>query len=143
MIRTSLRSHALGVAAILGLAAPLPAVAEERIRIASDWGTVIAELAGNATTSALLARLPLTIPMRDHLRQEKTGTLPVSLPDGPRQRDFAAGTLGLWGNDDFVIYYRSGVVPGPGIVVLGTLRDDASVFDRPGPVTVTVERLPR
>lgn len=137
------RAPAVGIAAMLGLAVPGPAMAQEAIRISSAWGTVTAELLDNAATRSLLALLPLTLPMRDHLRQEKTGALPASLPDVPRRRDFTAGTLGLWSSDDFVIYYRDGEVPGPGIVILGRLRGDASVFDRPGPVTVTVERMPR
>jgi hypothetical protein len=85
--------------------------------------------------------LPVTIEMRDHLRQEKTGNLPSPLPDVQRQTDFSAGTLGLWSNDDFVIYYGSGRVPAPGIGVLGRVVDDVAVFDRPGPVTVRLERV--
>jgi hypothetical protein len=85
--------------------------------------------------------LPLTIPMRDHLRQEKTSRLADSLSEVPRQRDFAVGTLGLWGPNGFVIYYRSGSVPAPGIIILGQARGDVSFFDRPGPVTVRVERI--
>lgn len=86
--------------------------------------------------------LPLAIEMRDHLRQEKTGNLPGPLPEIGRQRDFARGTLGLWGPDHFVIYYRDGRVPSPGIVELGRLTGDAGIFDRPGPVEVRIERLP-
>jgi hypothetical protein len=54
--------------------------------------------------------LPLTIEMRDHLRQEKTGNLPSPLPEVERQLDFFTGTLGLWSSDHFVIYYRDGRV---------------------------------
>jgi hypothetical protein len=90
---------------------------------------------------ALIQRLPITIDMRDHLRQEKTGNLPSPLPEIARQRDFAAGTLGLWGPDHFVIYYRKGRVPQPGIVILGHVIGDVWIFDRPGPVTVRVEHV--
>jgi hypothetical protein len=115
-------------------------MAQERIRISSDWGQVTAELADNDATRTLVRMLPVTIDMRDHLRQEKTGHLPSRLPESQRQRDFSAGTLGLWGNDDFVIYYRSGRVPQPGIIVLGQLTGDMSMFDRPGPVSVRIQR---
>jgi hypothetical protein len=114
-------------------------MAQERIQISSDWGKVTAELADNAAARSLRQLLPLTINMRDHLRQEKTGNLPSPLPEVPRQRDFAAGTLGLWGPDDFVIYYRQGRVPQPGIVILGAVTGDVSIFDRPGQITVRVE----
>jgi NAD(P)-dependent dehydrogenase (short-subunit alcohol dehydrogenase family) len=78
--------------------------------------------------------------MRDHLRQEKTGNLPSPLPEIARQQDFAAGTLGLWGPDHFVIYYSNGRVPQPGIVILGKVTGDISIFDRPGSIAIRVER---
>jgi len=40
-----------------------------------------------------------------------------------------------------VIYYRSGRVPQPGIVILGEVVGDVTAFDRPGEVTVRVERV--
>jgi hypothetical protein len=117
------------------------AMGQDRIEISSAWGSVTAGTADNAAGKALLGMLPLTIEMSDHLRQEKTGNLPASLPQGKRQQDFSAGTLGLWGGSDFVIYYRDGRVPQPGIVVLGQVEGDVSIFDRPGDVTVEVTRL--
>ena len=118
-----------------------PAMAQERIMISSDWGKVTAELIDNNATRSLLQMLPLTIEMRDHLRQEKTGNLPSPLPAVDRQLDFSTGTLGLWSSNHFVIYYRDGRVPQPGIILLGRVTDDISIFDRPGPVTVRVERI--
>ena len=123
----------------LGLIAP--AMAQERILISSDWGKVTAELVDNTATRALVQMLPLTIEMRDHLRQEKTGNLPSPLPAIERQLDFSTGTLGLWSSNHFVIYYRAGRVPQPGIILLGRVTGDATVFDRPGPVTVRVEDI--
>ena len=117
------------------------AMSQERIEISSDWGSVKAVIANSAAGAALLEMLPLTIEMSDHLRQEKTGNLPSSLPQGERQQDFSAGTLGLWGRSDFVIYYREGRVPRPGIVILGRVEGDVSIFDRPGDVTIEVTRL--
>lgn len=117
-----------------------PAMAQERILISSDWGKVTAELVDNQAARALLQMLPLTIDMRDHLRQEKTGNLPSQLPEVERQLDFSRGTLGLWSSDHFVIYYRAGRVPQPGIILLGRASGEVSVFDRPGRVTVRIER---
>ena len=118
-----------------------PAMAQERILISSDWGKVTAELADNDATRSLVEMLPLTIEMRDHLRQEKTGNLPSPLPALERQLDFSTGTLGLWSANHFVIYYRDGRVPQPGIILLGRVTDDVSIFDRSGPVTVRIERI--
>jgi hypothetical protein len=70
----------LGAAALaLGLSGV--AMAQEQVRISSDWGEVTATLADNDAAHALLEMLPLTIDMRDHLRQEKTGYLPSDLPE--------------------------------------------------------------
>jgi hypothetical protein len=127
-------------AALLTLAMSGSAMAQERLRISSDWGEVTAELADNAAAQSLAGMLPLTIEMRDHLRQEKTGQLPSDLPDLPRQQGFSTGMLGLWSSRDFVIYYKDGRVPLPGIIVLGQVTRDVSIFDRSGPVTVRIER---
>ena len=116
-------------------------MAQERVLISSDWGKVTADLVDNEATRSLVRMLPLTIDMRDHLRQEKTGNLPSPLPAVERQLDFSTGTLGLWSSDHFVIYYQDGRVPQPGIILLGRVTGDVSIFDRPGPVTVRIERL--
>ena len=128
-------------AAVLALGLSGPAMAQERIRISSDWGEVTADLADNDAARSLVRMLPLTIEMRDHLRQEKTGNLPSALPELTRQRGFSVGTLGLWSSNHFVVYYRSGSVPAPGIIILGEVAGDVSIFDRPGPVTIRIERV--
>jgi hypothetical protein len=115
-------------------------MAQQRVLISSEWGNVIADLANNEAARSLSRQLPLTIEMRDHLRQEKTGNLPSSLPEIARQTPFSEGTLGLWSSDHFVIYYRDGRVPQPGITILGQVIDDVSIFDRPGPVTLRITR---
>jgi hypothetical protein len=107
-------------------------MAQDHILISSDRGSLTAELVDNPASRALLHMLPLTIEMRDHLRQEKTGNLPSSLPTADRQLDFSPGTLGLWGSDHFVIYYRDGRVPHPGIILLGRAIGEVSIFDLPG-----------
>ena len=73
-------------------------VAKHEFRSRRIAGQVTAELVDNDATRALVRMLPLTIEMRDHLRQEKTGTLPSPLPELPRQTKFSAGMLGLWGD---------------------------------------------
>jgi hypothetical protein len=132
--------YQLLIAAGLTLILKGNAMAQERILISSEWGNVTADLVDNDATQSLVRMLPLTISMSDHLRQEKTGDLPSPLPAVARQQDFSAGTLGLWGSGDFVIYYRGGRVPQPGIVILGHVTGDVSIFDRPGPVTIRLER---
>jgi hypothetical protein len=135
MLRTTLSVIVLA----LGLTGSV--MAQERLLISSDWGNVTAVLVENEATRSLVRMLPVTTAMRDHLRQEKTGNLPSPLPEVARQTDFSKGTLGLWDSDHFVIYYRDGRVPQPGIIILGRVTGDVSIFDRPGSVTVRVERM--
>ena len=134
-----MRIRQIAAAATLAILSSGSTMAQERIQISSEWGNVSAELADNAAARSLIKMLPITIEMSDHLRQEKTGNLPSPLPEVSRQRDFAAGTLGLWGPDHFVIYYRKGRVPQPGIVILGKVTGDVSIFDRPGRIAVRIE----
>ena len=76
------------IAIVITLVSVQSAMAQERIVISSDWGKVTAELIDNQATRSLVKMLPLTIDMRDHLRQEKTGALPSSLPEAKRQLEF-------------------------------------------------------
>ena len=140
-MRRFLATAATAVAVALGPTEA--AMAQQQIVISSEWGKVRAELVDNDATRALVKMLPVTIAMRDHLRQEKTGDLPSPLPAVPRQTGFSKGTLGLWSADHFVIYYKEGRVPQPGIIILGQVTDDVSIFDRTGPVTVRVELTPK
>lgn len=132
----------LGLAAVaLSFGISGETMAQDRIRISSKWGNVTAELIDNEASKALVAKLPVTISMRDHLRQEKTGDLPSPLPDIRRVLNFKKGSVGLWSADHFVIYYRNGQVPEPGIIPLGMVTGDVSIFDRPGPVTIHIEQV--
>lgn len=61
---------ATNILALLTLQSGGSALGQDHIVISSDWGSVTAELAGNAAASALAGMLPLTLEMDDHLRQE-------------------------------------------------------------------------
>jgi hypothetical protein len=129
----------IATAAALTLRLSGAAMAQGQILISSDWGNVTAELVDNDATRSLVKMLPVAIEMRDHMRQEKTGDLPSPLAPSARQTGFSKGTLGLWSADHFVIYYRDGRVPQPGIVILGKATGDVAIFDRPGVVKVRIE----
>lgn len=116
-------------------------MANTEILLTTGEGQFRARLADNDAARALAEMLPLRIEMRDHLRQEKTGELPSRLPDGERQTDFSVGTLGLWEDREFVIYYDEGRVPAPGIVILGQVSGDLSQFDNSEGVSVSLARV--
>lgn len=135
-----MRLLGLSFAFLLLTAGITEAIAQTRIRITSEWGNLTATLADNDAGRALARMLPLTLETHDHLRQEKVGTLPHPLPEIARQRGFQPGTLGIWNADRFVIYYVRGEVPNPGIMIVGQVDGDAAIYNRPGSVTVRIER---
>lgn len=66
--------RAVQIAGFITLGMIGTAVAQERITISSEWGSVTADLADNAATKALIPMLPLTIAMTDHLRRRRLAT---------------------------------------------------------------------
>ena len=93
-------------------------MAHERIRISSDWGEVTAELADNAATKALVGMFAGYRDARSHAAG-KDRRLAIAPAGDHAQTEFTKGTLGLWSSDHFVIYYREGRVPQPGIILNG------------------------
>ena len=118
-------------------------MAQEQIVISSEWGKVKAELVDNDATA--LAGADAAGHDRDARSSASGEDRRPSLAacPSPRQTGFSKGTLGLWSADHFVIYYTEGRVPQPGIIILGQVTGDVSIFDRPGPVTVRVELAPK
>lgn len=107
--------------------------------------TVIATLNNSEAARDLVAMLPLSIQMRDHLRREKTGRIPKPLSERTQgSPTYEKGDLGYWRpGGNFVIFYRHDglTIPSPGIVLLGKIDAGVEVFDVPGSVDVTVERI--
>jgi hypothetical protein len=117
----------------------------QRIRIRMGDQTVTATLNNSEAARDLVAMLPLSIHMRDHLRREKTGRIPGPLSEHAEgSRTYESGDLGYWRpGGDFVIFYRHDglTIPSPGIVLLGKVDSGADIFDVPGTVDVTVELI--
>jgi hypothetical protein len=102
-----------------------------------------ATLSDSAAARDLVARLPVTVDMRDHGGVEKTGALPAPLRlDGqPEGADPDVGDLGYYapGNDLVLHYGDQGYYPG--IVILGRLDETAAprIAAIGASVTATVE----
>jgi hypothetical protein len=110
MLRLLVRTSALMIAWMA------PATAQETISISSEWGSVTAELADNTATRALVRMLPVTLQMRDHLRQEKTGSLPAPLPET------GVSPSGVWSNHSFDFVFEVQCVGNDLGAVLGFQR---------------------
>jgi hypothetical protein len=139
--------HITGIilCAASGLGASASAEDAQRIRIRMGDQVVTATLNNSEAAQDLIAMLPLSIRMRDHLRREKTGPLPRPLSERTEGRaNYQSGDLGYWRpGGNFVIFYRQDglTIPSPGIVLLGRVNSGAEIFDVPGPVEVTVELI--
>ena len=140
---TAVAGIVLSAASVLGLQHP------RRKASGFEFGwaiqTVTATLNNSEAARDLAAMLPLSIHMRDHLRREKTGRIPGPLSERtPGSPTYELGDLGYWRpGGNFVIFYRHDglTIPSPGIVLLGKVDLGADVFDVPGMVDVTVERI--
>jgi hypothetical protein len=128
-----------------GLGASASGAEAQRIRIRMGDQTATATLNSSAAARDLIAMLPLSIRMRDHLRREKTGPIPGPLSERTEGiPNYQSGDLGYWRpGGNFVIFYRHDglTIPSPGIVILGQVDSGAEIFDVPGPVEVTVELI--
>jgi hypothetical protein len=133
------------LSAASGVASVTSAESAQRIRIRMGDQTVIATLNSSEAARDLVAMLPASIRMRDHLRREKTGPLPGPLSERTEPTpNYQLGDLGYWRpGGNFVIFYRHDglTIPSPGIVILGRLNSGQEVFDVPGPVEVSVELI--
>jgi hypothetical protein len=131
--------------AAAGLGTSASAEDAQRIRIRMGDQTVTATLNRSEAARDLIAMLPLSIRMRDHLRREKTGPIPGPLSERTGgSPNYRSGDLGYWRpGGNFVIFYRHDglTIPSPGIVLLGRVNSGAEIFDIPGPVEVTVELI--
>ena len=87
----------------------------------------------------LLDMLPLTIEMRDHMRQEKTGYLPRAFLQGNGSR-LQSGYARPLEQQSLRHLLSRRTVPQPGIRIFGQVEADVSIFDRAGDVTVEISR---
>src|SRR5215208_8378560 len=117
--------HITGIAlcAASGLGPSASAEEGQRIRIRMGDQTVTATLNSSEAARDLMAMLPLSIRMRDHLRREKTGPVPGPLSERTvASLNYQTGDLGYWrpGGSSVISYRHDGLtIPFPGIVVLG------------------------
>ena len=135
----------IALSASLGMEKAASAAEGERIRIRMGDQSVTATLNDSEAERDLVAMLPVSIQMRDHLRREKTGRIPKPLSERTQgSPTYEKGDLGYWRpGGNFVIFYRHDglTIPSPGIVLLGKVDAGVEAFDVPGSVTVTVELI--
>jgi hypothetical protein len=114
-----------------------------KIRLIVDGRTLTATLVDSPTTRDFLALLPITLTLKDYASTEKIAYLPRKLSEqgAPAGVDPAVGDFTYyapWGN--LALFYKD-FGYAKGLIKLGTLDGGAKVFDVPGSVTVTIERM--
>jgi hypothetical protein len=117
----------------------------QRVRIRMGDQTVTATLNNSDAARDLIAMLPLSVNMRDHMRREKTGPLPGPLSERTRGVSaYETGDLGYWrpGGNFVIFYLHDGLtIPSPGIVRLGKVDSGVDIFNVSGSVNVTIELI--
>lgn len=119
------------------------AVEETAIRVRVNGTTIAGTIRHNPTGSDLLSRLPVTVRVRDHNQQEKTGPLPEPLTmDGMPSGDAPkAADIGYFAPGNDLVFYYTDAPYWRGIARIGRLDGDLSVFaDAADELTVLVER---
>lgn len=118
-----------------------------RISLTFPDKTLTATLTGSETSRDFVSLLPLTLTMRDLFGREKYARLPRAPADSAdRRHTYEVGQLIYWSpGPDVAVYYRDDGerIPGPGIIVLGTVGSDVEALNVPGSVRVTIDLVGR
>lgn len=114
-----------------------------KIRMDVNGTPVTATLDESESTREFIALLPLTLTLEDYNATEKISDLPkrLSTKDAPEGVGPAVGDIAYyapWGN--LAIFYKD-FAYSRGLVRLGRIDSRADVFERPGTLRVTIERI--
>jgi hypothetical protein len=117
-------------------------VKETKIRITVGNRTLTATFYDNPTARAIIAKLPLTIPLSDLYEREMCYHFPESLPtDNVRTTGYEVGEIIYWPpRHSFVIMYAQN---GERFSMqkIGRIDSGVEIFKQLGDVTVTLEVL--
>ena len=114
-----------------------------KIRIDVNGTPVTATLDDNETLRDFVSLLPLKLTLEDYNSTEKISNLPkkLSTKDAPAGIDPSIGDIAYyapWGN--LAIFYKD-FAYSRGLVKLGRIDSRTDVFDRPGTLRATIQRI--
>jgi hypothetical protein len=117
-----------------------------KIRLDVDGQIATATLYDNATARDFAALLPLSLTLTDYARIERIADLPQRLTRGSAESTapVKAGDLAYyspWGNLAIFVADGTGNYTGD-LMRLGAVETGLAALRRPGPLHVTIERLP-
>lgn len=111
----------------------------KKINITVNGQTLTANFEENATTAALLAQFPLTLPMLNLYSRELTYRFKQALPaDEARTSGYTVGDIAYWTpRHSFVIFYRQTGEVISDLQKVGHLNGDLKQFRNAGNVEMT------
>ena len=121
-----------------------PQVKTVKIRFKLEHSTLTATLDDNAASREFAALLPLSLTLTDYAQTEKISEIPkkLSTQGAPSRIMPLRGDITYyapWGN--LALFYKDGH-DSPGLVRLGKIESGLEALQRPGPLKVTIERIP-
>lgn len=142
-----LKALLLAMASIAVL--PMAAVAAEndgrgiKVKVTAGSHVVTATFINNATTRALIARFPLTVPMMDRYSRELVYRFPDALPANETTTSgYEVGDIVYWApRHSFVIMYAQNGERISNLQKVGRIDSGVEVFARTGDTNITFEFL--
>jgi hypothetical protein len=139
-----MRKAALLTLAVMAVASASAAAAKDiKVRITAGAHIMTATLLDNATTRALIAKLPLTVPMTDLYGRELVYRFPDPLPaDEAATSGYAVGDIVYWTpRHSFVIMYEQNGEIISNLQKIGRIDSGVEAFKRTGSVSVTFDLI--
>lgn len=142
-----LKAILLAVASMAAL--PMAAMAAEsdgrriKVKVTAGSHVTTATFLDNATTRALIARFPLTVPMMDRYSRELVYRFPEALPANETTTSgYEVGDIVYWTpRNSFVIMYAQNGERISNLQKIGRIDSGIDVFARTGDANITFELL--
>jgi len=133
----------IAVAGLVSMVSSVCEAQEIKVRVTAGDHRMTATFLDNATSRALIARFPLTIPMTDLYRRELVYRFPDPLPaNEPSTSGYEVGDIVYWTpRHSFVIMYEQNGEIISNLQKVGRIDSGVEVFKRSGNITVTFEPI--
>jgi hypothetical protein len=133
----------LAVMAVTSVSSDVADAMDIKVKVTAGAHTMTATLLDNATTRALIAQLPLTVPMTDLYGRELVYRFPDALPaDETATSGYEVGDIVYWTpRHSFVIMYEQNGEIISNLQKIGRIDSGVEAFKRTGNTNVTFELL--
>lgn len=114
-----------------------------KVKVTAGEHVLIATFLDNATTRALIAKFPLTVPMMDLYSREMCYRFPDALPaNEAKTSGYEVGDIVYWTpRHSFVIMYEQNSERISNLQKIGRIDSGVEIFKRTGDIHVTFELM--